>query len=206
MAKKITKLTKNAAFYLGKCIWRPLVKDFMPNHHPPSDHYPRALSFSIALSDSPPVELEYALLWLQGWRYLYPMSVHERRSSVCALLPVLPPAMCQPCQTATAGNSFLLPITTGPTFNQSSGTVAAFAEQSDNDVVTAHSLAEQREYESSSAQPSSARAATACRNEVRSSIDDDSADGRASITVFGSSVGALSSCPMSTIADTMATN
>ena len=43
MAKKITKLTKNAAFYLGKCIWRPLVKDFMPNHHPPSDHYPRAL-------------------------------------------------------------------------------------------------------------------------------------------------------------------
>ena len=43
MAKKITKLTKNAAFYLGKCIWWPLVKDFMPNHHPPSDHYPRAL-------------------------------------------------------------------------------------------------------------------------------------------------------------------
>ena len=46
MAKKITKLTKNAAFYLGKCIWWPLVKDFMPNHHPPSDHYPRALSNS----------------------------------------------------------------------------------------------------------------------------------------------------------------
>ena len=46
MAKKITKLTKNAAFYLGKCIWRPLVKDFMPNHHPPSDHYPRALTIS----------------------------------------------------------------------------------------------------------------------------------------------------------------
>ena len=43
MAKKITKLTKNAAFYQGKCIWWPLVKDFMPNHHPPSDHYPRAL-------------------------------------------------------------------------------------------------------------------------------------------------------------------
>ena len=43
MAKKITKLTKNAAFYLGKCIWWPLVKDFMPNHHPPSDHHPRAL-------------------------------------------------------------------------------------------------------------------------------------------------------------------
>ena len=61
-------------------------------------------------------------------------------------------------------------------------------------------------YESSSAQPSSARAATACRNEVRSSIDDDSADGRASIPVFGSSVGTLSSCPMSAIADTMATN
>ena len=45
MAKKITKLTKNAAFYLGKCIWWPLVKDFMPNYHPPSDHYPRALNF-----------------------------------------------------------------------------------------------------------------------------------------------------------------
>ena len=43
MAKKITKLIKNAAFYLGKCIWWLLVKDFMPNHHPPSDHYPRAL-------------------------------------------------------------------------------------------------------------------------------------------------------------------
>ena len=47
---------------------------------------------------------------------------------------------------------------------------------------------------------------TVCRNEVRSSIDDGSADGRASIPVFGSSVGTLSSCPMSAIADTMATN
>ena len=49
MSKKITKLTKNAAFYLGKCIWWPLVKDFMPNHHPPSDHYPRA---NVCLTDS----------------------------------------------------------------------------------------------------------------------------------------------------------
>ena len=53
MAKKITKLTKNAAFYLGKCIWRPLVKDFMPNHHPPSDHYPRALMYFHQLICSP---------------------------------------------------------------------------------------------------------------------------------------------------------
>ena len=49
MAKKIMKLTKNAAFYLGKCIWRPLVKDFMPNHHPPSDHYPRALTYMLRM-------------------------------------------------------------------------------------------------------------------------------------------------------------
>ena len=36
-------MTKNAAFYQGKCFRRPLVKDFILNHHPPSDHYPRAL-------------------------------------------------------------------------------------------------------------------------------------------------------------------
>ena len=61
-------------------------------------------------------------------------------------------------------------------------------------------------YKPTRAQPSSARALTACSNQVCSSIDDESADGRASIPVFGSSVGTLSSCPMSAIANTMATN
>ena len=66
--------------------------------------------------------------------------------------------------------------------------------------------------ESSSAQPSSARAETVCRNELRPSADDDSVAGRATIPVFGSSVGTSSSCPtmttrsISAIANTMATN